>query len=121
VTNLASLRGKNIVGADPGKFNLVYLADGRGTLRYTANQRASETKRKRNQQILLTEKRKEHIFERELELAKHNCKTVDYKKFKDYIQAKQKCNEQVYAFYEKEVFRKLRWREYTHKQRSEVP
>jgi hypothetical protein len=121
VTNLASFRGKNIVGADPGKFNLVYLADGRGNLRYTAHQRSAETRNKRNCRILLQEKRKHNVHDAERELAKHDCKTVDYERFKDYIRAKTRMNQQRFAFYERELFRKLKWRQFTYTQRSEVP
>ena len=37
------LRNRKIVGLDPGKFNLVYMTDGKHQLRYTAFQRRRES------------------------------------------------------------------------------
>ena len=51
------LKERTVVGVDPGKFNIVYMTDGEKKLRYTAYQRRTETMAKRNQRILLTEKK----------------------------------------------------------------
>ena len=98
----------NIVGADPGKFNLLYMADGEKKLRYTAFQRHTESMSRRNRQILLQEKLRNGVNEREKELSDHNSKTVDYDKFKTYLREKNKLNHALRDFYERDLFRKMK-------------
>ena len=51
--SLADIRGRKIVGGDPGKYNLIYLADADGNkLRYNAFQRRTESMTKRNAKIM---------------------------------------------------------------------
>uniref|UniRef100_A0A6C0CSH1 Transposase n=1 Tax=viral metagenome TaxID=1070528 RepID=A0A6C0CSH1_9ZZZZ len=117
---LESLKGRNIVGADPGKFNLLYLADGKGKkLRYTAFQRRTESLSKRNHRILLNEKARHGVTEKETELSEQNSKTVDYDKFKTYLIAKNKLNQELRSFYEQELYRKMKWRQFVYTQKSE--
>lgn len=119
-SQLESFKEKNIVGADPGKFNLLYLADGNGNkLRYTAFQRRTESLSKRNHRILLTEKKRHAVIEKETELCEQNSKTVDYDKFKAYLMAKNKLNHDQHTFYEQSLFRKLKWRQFVYTQKSE--
>src|SRR5581483_9842927 len=85
---LDNLKDYHIVGADPGKFNLLYLADNNGNkLRYSALQRHTETLSRRNSKIILAEKKEHHIIEKETILFKYNSNTVDFDKFKEYIKA----------------------------------
>jgi hypothetical protein len=51
-------------------------------LQYTAPQRKRESKLKTNQRILLLEKKKNMITEKEKNLSLLNSKSVDYEKFK---------------------------------------
>lgn len=118
--HLESLQEKNIVGADPGKYNLLYMTDGNGNkLRYTAFQRRTESMAKRNHRILLTEKQKNEIIEKETTLSDQNSKTVDYEKFKTYLKSKNQLNQQLRSFYEKELYRKMKWRQFVYTQKSE--
>ena len=94
-----ALEGRTIVGVDPGKFNIVYMSDGEHKLRYTANQRRSETMTRRNQRIMLTLKTRQDIIERETALSDHNSKTVDVDAFKEYVLAKNLLNEELREFY----------------------
>ena len=66
---LEELKPRNIIGCDPGKRNLVYMVDENGKkLQYTAPQRKRENYGKRNQKILLVEKKRNNIIEKETEL-----------------------------------------------------
>jgi hypothetical protein len=105
------LSSKTIVGADPGKFNLVYLTDGKKRLRYTAFQRRNESMSRRNNIIMQIKKRKRpDVVKNGLEMSKHNSKTVDYEKFKYYLKAKNKLNMQLRLYFKEKLFRTMRWR-----------
>jgi len=85
------LKYRNIVGCDPGKRSLVYMVDSQGTkLQYTSPQRKRESKTKTNQRILLLERNRNGIIEKETQLSFQNSKSVDYNKFKIYLNGKDK-------------------------------
>ncbi len=114
------LKTKKLVSVDPGKYNLVYMYDDEGNkLRYTSCQRDTESLAKRNRRIIQTNKIKKKIVELESELSNYCCKTVDYKKFKEFIKAKHKVNKKVKKFYQEQLYRKLNWRTKTYRQKSE--
>jgi len=111
---------KKLVGGDPGKQSMIYfLNDHRQKLRYTTAQRRFESGRRRCQQITLKEKLDHQISEKESVLSTHNCKTMNYQKFKDYIHVKTQLNDQVKEFYQQELFRKMKWRTWIAKRTSE--
>ena len=113
------MKGRNIVGCDPGKISLVYMSDGRSKLRYNAFQRRTESMVKRNQKILLTEKKKKGIHEVEATLSECNSKSVDMKRFKDYLLQKNKINTELRSFYRLDLHRKMKWRQFVYGQKSE--
>ena len=116
---LDTLKERNIVGCDPGKRSLVYMMDKNGNkLQYTAPQRKIESKAKCNQRILLEEKKKNKIIEKETELSLQNSKSVDYEKFKKYLVEKDKLNKETGEFYRKEVWRKMKFRQYSYGKKS---
>ena len=116
---LDTLNDRNIVGCDPGKHSLVYMMDKNGNkLQYTASQRKIESYGKRNQRILLQEKKKHKITEKETHLSVQNSKSVDYNKFKSYLVEKDKLNKQVGDFYQKETWRKMKFRQYSYGKKS---
>jgi hypothetical protein len=116
---LDTLKERNIVGCDPGKRSLVYMMDGNGNkLQYTAPQRKIESKSKCNQRILLEEKKKHKINECEKELSTENSKSVDYEKFKSYLMEKDKLNKKVLDFYQRETWRKMKFRQYSYGKKS---
>jgi hypothetical protein len=116
---LDTLKNRNIVGCDPGKHSLVYMMDKNGNkLQYTASQRKIESYGKRNQRILLQEKKKHKITEKETQLSVQNSKSVDYDKFKIYLVGKDKLNKEVSKFYEKETWRKIKFRQYSYGKKS---
>jgi hypothetical protein len=116
---LDTLKDKNIVGCDPGKHSLVYMMDKKGNkLEYTASQRKIESYGKRNQRILLQEKKKHKIIEKETILSIQNSKSVNYDKFKMYLVEKDKLNKETTDFYKKEVWRKMKFRQYSYGKKS---
>jgi hypothetical protein len=116
---LDTLKERNIVGCDPGKRSLVYMMDKNGNkLQYTAPQRKMESKSKCNQRILLEEKKRNKIIEKETELSLQNSKSVDYEKFKIYLVKKDKLNKETGEFYKRDTWRKMKFRQYSYGKKS---
>jgi hypothetical protein len=116
---LNNLSTKNIVGCDPGKNNLVFMVDSRGNkLRYTQRQREEESRQRRNKQVLEKEKLNYEINEKEIPLSKLSCKTVKYDQFKEYIKEKSKLNQETLDFYQKDLWRKMKFRSYCYGRKS---
>lgn len=75
------------------------------TFRYTQNQRRVETRMKKYNRIIdnINKKTKintQTVKELETILSKHNSKTLNYDKFKEYIIEKNKLNKLVYDHYQ---------------------
>ena len=116
---LTELAPRNIIGCDPGKRSLVYMMDDKGNkLQYTAPQRKRESKAKTNQRILLVEKKRNNIIEKETHLSFQNSKSVDYEKFKMYLVEKDKLNKETLDFYQRDVWRKMKFRQYSYGKKS---
>ena len=116
---LDTLKDRNIVGCDPGKRSLVYMMDKNGNkLQYTAPQRKRESKTKTNQRILLLERKRNGIVEKETHLSFQNSKSVDYEKFKIYLVEKDKLNKETTDFYKRDVWRKMKFRQYSYGKKS---
>ena len=116
---LDTLKDRTIIGCDPGKRSLVYMMDNKGNkLQYTAPQRKRESKSKCNQRILLYERKKNSIIEKETQLSFQNSKSVDYKKFKMYLVEKNKLNKETIDFYKRDTWRKMKFRQYSYGKKS---
>jgi hypothetical protein len=116
---LDTLKERNIVGCDPGKPSLVYMMDKNGKkLQYTAPQRKKESKTKTNQRILLLERKRNGLVEKETHLSFQNSKSVDYNKFKMYLIEKNKLNKETTDFYKRETWRKMKFRQYSYGKKS---
>ena len=119
IEQLKEVSPRNIVGCDPGKRSLVYMMDDKGNkLQYTAPQRKRESKAKTNQRILLVEKKRNNIIEKETSLSVQNSKSVDYEKFKKYLVEKDKLNKETLEFYQRDVWRKMKFRQYSYGKKS---
>ena len=119
IEQIKEVAPRNIVGCDPGKRSLVYMMDDKGNkLQYTAQQRKRESKAKTNQRILLVEKKRNNIIEKETHLSFQNSKSVDYEKFKKYLVEKDKLNKETLDFYQREVWRKMKFRQYSYGKKS---
>ncbi len=116
---LDTLKDRTIIGCDPGKRSLVYMMDNKeNKLQYTAPQRKRESKAKCNQRILLYEKKKNNIIEKETQLSFQNSKSVDYEKFKMYLVKKNKLNKETIEFYKRDTWRKMKFRQYSYGKKS---
>ena len=116
---LDTLKDRTIIGCDPGKRSLVYMMDNKGNkLQYTAPQRKRESKAKCNQRILLYERKKNGIIEKETQLSFQNSKSVNYEKFKMYLVEKNKLNNETIEFYKKDTWRKMKFRQYSYGKKS---
>ena len=134
------LINKTLVAIDPNKGDLIYAVDGiekeRNQFRYTQDQRRKETKQKKYIYIVLELKKEKieydtvienseekmiykTVIELETELSKYNKKTLDVKKFKEYLTKKNEISKLLYKFYEKKIFRKLRLNGYLNRLKSE--
>jgi hypothetical protein len=119
IEQLDTLKDRNIVGCDPGKHSLVYMMDSNGKkLQYTASQRKIESYGKRNERILLQEKKRNNITEKETHLSSKNSKSVDYEKFKVFLVEKDKLNKETTEFYKRDVWRKMKFRQYSYGKKS---
>jgi len=99
---------------------MVFMLDNnKNKLRYTCSQRRVESLSKRCTRIMLAEKTKNKIIQKETKLTAYDCKTVNYKKFKKYITKKTQLNDKVRYFYERELYRKMKWRRWTYQRKSE--
>ena len=85
--------------------SLVYMMDKNGNkLQYTAPQRKRESKAKTNQRILLEERKRNGIIEKETILSLQNSKSVDYEKFKTFLVEKDKLNKETTEFYKRDTW-----------------
>jgi hypothetical protein len=87
-------------------------------LQYTAPQRKRESKAKTNQRILLVERKRNGIIQKETELSFQNSKSVDYEKFKVYLVEKNKLNKETSEFYKRDTWRKMKFRQYSYGKKS---
>ena len=98
---------------------VIYMMDNKGNkLQYTAPQRKRESKTKCNQRILLYERKKNGIIEKETQLSFQNSKSVDYEKFKLYLVEKNKLNKKTTDFYKRDTWRKMKFRQYSYGKKS---
>ena len=117
---------KNVVGVDPGKSDLIYCSGGEGKenwFRYTQNQRKYEGRSKKHRKMrsklsmTLIESKTVEAWETELSLL--NRKTLLLSTFKEYLVKKNDINSRLFAHYDQEIYRVLKWRGFINKKRSE--
>lgn len=115
---LEQLKKYNIVGVDPGKRNIIQMVDKyKNKLRYTCMQRRFECGFKHAKQEMKKIKTK-RIIKTESVLSYYNSKSCTVKNFVKYIRLKNIINNVLTNFYQKEIFRKLKWRSYIKTQKS---
>ena len=122
------VKNKKIIAIDPGKCDLIYCVDDASknavTFRYSQDQRRKETKSKKYRKIRDSKKNKvvfdnKTVIELETELSLFNSKTMDFNKFKEYVQKKNHTNSLLYDFYNQRLFRKLKLGSHINTKRSE--
>ena len=124
------LQHRTVVGIDPGKNDLIYCVTVDGSnneptsFRYTAEQRKCESKQKKYRRTREKMKRLTFIDSKsvvgwEATLSSHNHKTLDPRRYVEYLRAKNRVNAICLPFYAQETFRKMRWHAYINMSRSE--
>lgn len=114
------LRNKNVVGIDPGKYNILFMTDGIHKLRYTIHQRKTENGIKKRQEYV-NNRKTQRIINIETELSLLNSKTNDYQLFKCWMKAKYYVYDELFEFYDTPRFKELKMniydktRKYEHK------
>ena len=118
---------KKIIAIDPNKSDLIYSVDDvikeRNHYRYTQDQRRKETKVKKYKKII-EELKKEQINGKtvsgyESDLSKYTKRTLNIEKYKEYLKEKNKVNNELFDFYQKKIFRKLKLNIYLNTLKSE--
>ena len=98
---------------------MVYMVDDKGNkLQYTAKQRRIESYAKRNQRIQQQMKDRHNITYLEASVSEQNSKSMNVEIFRKYLIAKTRLNREVGEFYRKEVWRKMKFRQYSYAKKS---
>lgn len=110
-----------LVSLDPGKIRQISMIDDNNKFfKYTACRRRFETYTKRSNYIILQEKKKNGIIEKETKLSNFNSRTLNQDKYSNYITNKTILNNELKEFYQKPLFRKLAFRRFIRTKQSEV-
>jgi len=110
-----------LVSLDPGKIRPITMIDENNKFfKYTACRRRVETYTKRSNYIILQEKKKNGIVEKEKKSPNYNSRTLNQEKYKHFITNKSILNNEVKEFYQKPLFRKLAFRRFIRTKQSEV-
>ena len=110
-----------LVSLDPGKIRPITMIDENNNFfKYTACRRRVETYTKRSNYIILQEKKKNGIVEKEKKSPNYNSRTLNQEKYKHFITNKTILNNEVKEFYQKPLFRKLAFRRFIRTKQSEV-
>jgi hypothetical protein len=132
--SVETLRDKRLVAIDPNLSDLLYCVsksqDQIVKLRYTQNQRRKETKSKEYLRSLRQFKNTTVIegqtviqwetqFNVEMSESECNHKSLNFEKFRTYIQRKNLINSKLLSFYEISEHRRLKWYGYINRQKSE--
>jgi len=105
---------------DPGKIRPISMIDENNNFyKYSAVRRRFDTYTKRSNTIINDEKIKNNIIEKESKLSLNNSKTLKLDEYKKFIENKNKLNSEVNSFYNKMLFRKLRFRRFIRTKQSE--
>jgi hypothetical protein len=110
-----------LVSLDPGKIRPITMIDENNKFfKYTACRRRFETYTKRSDYIILQEKKKNGIIQKETKLSNFKSRTLNQEKYTDFITNKTILNNDVKEFYQKPLFRKLAFRRFIRTKQSEV-
>jgi len=110
-----------LVSLDPGKIRPITMIDENNKFfKYTACRRRFETYTKRSNYIILQEKKKNGLIEKETKLSNFKSRTLNQEKYKHFITNKTILNNEVKEFYQKHLFRKLTFRRFIRTKQCEV-
>lgn len=115
------LLAENLVGCDPGLYNIVQLADaGGGHLKYTRRQRYKETYLVQNNRNKQKMRRSAGINQIEKDLNQCKGRTMDLTEFKHYIETKNQVLLETSHHYQQLSYRKMNLRHFIHVKKSEA-
>ena len=110
-----------LVSLDPGKIRPITMIDENNKFfKYTACRRRFETYTKRSNAIILQEKQKNGIIQKETEMSNYKSNTFSTADFKQFITKKTEINNDLKAFYRQKLFRKLAFRRFVRTKQSEI-
>jgi len=110
-----------LVSLDPGKIRPITMIDENNKFfKYTACRRRFETYTKQSNYIILQEKKKNNIIDKETKLSNFKSNTLISREYKNFIINKTILNNEVKEFYQKSLFRKLAFRRFIRTKQSEV-
>jgi hypothetical protein len=110
-----------LVSLDPGKIRPITMIDENNKFfKYTACRRRFETYTKRSNAIILQEKQRNGIIQKETELSNYKSNTFSTTDFKQFINKKTELNNDLKAFYRQKLFRKLAFRRFIRTKQSEI-
>jgi hypothetical protein len=110
-----------LVSLDPGKIRPITMIDENNKFfKYTACRRRVETYTKRSNYIILQEKKKNGIIEKETELSHFKSNTLIPEEYTKFIVKKTTLNNELKDFYQQPLFRKLAFRRFIRTKQSEV-
>ncbi len=113
----------NIVANDPGKKSLSSMINKEGKVyQYNAVRRRHDCYFKASHMIMKKEKEKNKIVQIEKEFTdnKLSCKTLDPKKYLEFIHKKNEVNSKTNKFYHQKKFRNIKFRVYCRTKQSEA-
>jgi len=109
------------VSLDPGKIRPITMIDENNKFfKYTACRRRVETYTKGSNYIILQEKKKNGIIEKETELSHFKSNTLISEEYTKFIVKKTIMNKELKDFYQQPLFRKLAFRRFIRTKQSEV-
>ena len=110
-----------LVSLDPGKIRPITMIDENNKFfKYTACRRRFETYTKRSNAIILQEKQKNGVIQKETELSNYKSNTFSTADFKQFITKKTVINNELKPFYRQKLFRKLAFRRFVRTKQSEI-
>jgi hypothetical protein len=110
-----------LVSLDPGKIRPITMIDeNHKFFKYTACRRRVETYTKRSNHVILQEKNKHGIIQKETKLSNFKSRTTQSVEYKNFIKNKTVLNQEVKEFYQQPLFRKLAFRRFIRTKQSEV-
>ena len=110
-----------LVSLDPGKIRPISMIDENNKFfKYTACRRRYETYTKRSNYIILQEKKKHGVIQKETELSKYKSNTLNKEEYTKFITKKTETNNEFKDFYQQPLFRKLAFRRFIRTKQSEV-
>ena len=118
---LKELNNNNYTVIDVGIRVPLYMKNKKGViLRYSNRKHAFRIRRFKYQKLIKKYKDNNNISKVEEQLSDYNSKTVNFKKFKEYILKKNELNNLLFEKYNNGIFRKYKWYGFLNKKKADA-